>query len=48
MHRRGKAYLALGNYEEAIQDFQDVMQIEPNNTEVYSILKNPMNRLILI
>lgn len=34
LHRRGKAKLELKEYEDAITDFQKILEIEPNNQEV--------------
>jgi DnaJ family protein C protein 7 len=34
LHRRAKANVALENYSEAIKDFQQIIDVEPNNTEV--------------
>jgi tetratricopeptide (TPR) repeat protein len=33
-HRRGKAYTGLGKYEEAIRDFQYILENEPENKDV--------------
>jgi tetratricopeptide (TPR) repeat protein len=34
IHRRGKAYAALGEYEKAIKDFQKILEEEVDNKEV--------------
>lgn len=31
LYRRGQCNLAVGDYHEAIQDFQDVMKLDPMN-----------------
>ena len=38
-HRRGKAYMELKNYVEAVKDFQTIMSKEPQNNEVNADLK---------
>lgn len=34
LHRRGKANAEMGNYDKAIEDYQKIMEVEPNNQEV--------------
>jgi len=33
-HRRGKAYLAMREYEPAIRDFQAILEKEPDNKDI--------------
>jgi len=33
-HRRAKANFEMGNYGDAVVDFQRVMDLDPNNAEV--------------
>lgn len=44
-HRRGKAYLELKNYVEAVRDFQAIMKLEPENKEVNADLKEARKNL---
>lgn len=44
-HRRGKAYMELKKYEQAVNDFQVIMEKEPNNSEVNGELKNARTHL---
>ena len=39
-HRRGKACLACGQYEEAIKDFQYILEKEPENKDINASLKD--------
>jgi tetratricopeptide (TPR) repeat protein len=39
-HRRGKAYQALHRYEEAIRDYQLILEQEPHNEGVNKDLKD--------
>jgi tetratricopeptide (TPR) repeat protein len=39
-HRRGKAYLACGQYEESIKDFQYILEREPENKDINASLKD--------
>jgi len=34
LHRRAKANFEMGNYDLAVKDFQEVMTLDPNNSEV--------------
>lgn len=38
-HRRGKANQALNNYQEAVDDFQFILEEQPDNKDVNKDLK---------
>lgn len=40
LYWRGRAYVEEADYDEAIKDFQDVLSIEPENTEAAKFLKS--------
>ncbi len=44
-HRRGKAYLACGQYEDAIKDFQYILEREPDNKDINASLKEARNKI---
>lgn len=44
-HRRGKAYLSLNKYEEAIKDFQYILENEPENKDVNKDLQSARKSL---
>jgi len=45
-HRRGKAYASTGKYEKAIEDFQTILEKEPNNEDINKSLKDARDKLI--
>lgn len=44
-HRRGKALAGLGKHEEAIKDFQHILEEEPENKDVNKDLMNSRHKL---
>ena len=44
-HRRGKAYLSLNKFEEAIKDFQYILENEPENKDVNKDLQTARKSL---
>jgi tetratricopeptide (TPR) repeat protein len=44
-HRRGKAYAGLARHEEAIKDFQYILEEEPENKDVNKDLMNSRHKL---
>lgn len=46
LHRRAKAYHALGKYEWAVRDFHIILEQEPENNAVNNELKDARTELI--
>jgi tetratricopeptide (TPR) repeat protein len=44
-HRRGKAYFELRKYEQAIKDFQLILEKEPDNKDINQSLMDARYRL---
>ena len=44
-HRRGKAYFELRKYEQAIKDFQYILEREPDNKDINQSLMDARYRL---